>query len=186
MQFLMGFDDSYMQIRSSILSRETLPDVRSAYATISGEESHKVAVGGIAGSSQRNQASIYYWFNGHTIKRCFKLIGYPTDFGKKKSNQTFKGKNVSNNNSVGTSSSFGFTDEQIATLISLIKDNKNGKNVHVNMAVCNRKIVDSRANQHMTYTDKELDNVLDISHLKIKVGHPNGTEAFISKIRNLK
>ncbi|GJZ40053.1 hypothetical protein Tco_0586616 [Tanacetum coccineum] len=42
------------------------------------------------------------------------------------------------------------------------------------------------ANQHMTYTDKELDNILDISHLKIKVGHPNGTETFISKIRNLK
>ncbi|GKF83516.1 hypothetical protein Tco_0245172 [Tanacetum coccineum] len=65
----------------------------------------------------------------------------------------------------------------MATLISLIKDNKIGKNVHANMA---------GANQHMTYTDKELDNVLDISHLKIKVGHPNGTEAFISKIGNLK
>ncbi|GJT50005.1 reverse transcriptase domain-containing protein [Tanacetum coccineum] len=38
----------------------------------------------------------------------------------------------------------------------------------------------------MTYTDKELDNVLDISHLKIKAGHPNGTNAFISKIGNLK
>ncbi|GKE30644.1 hypothetical protein Tco_1446028, partial [Tanacetum coccineum] len=38
---------SYMQIRSSILSRETLPDVRSAYATISSEE------------SQRNQASAF-------------------------------------------------------------------------------------------------------------------------------
>nr|GEV05341.1 ribonuclease H-like domain-containing protein [Tanacetum cinerariifolium] len=50
-------------------------------------------------------------------------------------------------------------DEQIATLISLIKDNKVGKNVPANMA---------EANQHMTYTDKELDNVFDISHLKIK------------------
>ncbi|GKB85847.1 ribonuclease H-like domain-containing protein, partial [Tanacetum coccineum] len=50
----------------------------------------------------------------------------------------------------------------------------------------NGKIVDSEANQHMTYTDKELDNILDISHLKIKVGHPNGTEAYISKIRNLR
>ncbi|GJZ47307.1 hypothetical protein Tco_0601139 [Tanacetum coccineum] len=38
----------------------------------------------------------------------------------------------------------------------------------------------------MTYTDEELDNVLDISHLRIKVGHPNGTDAYISKIRNLK
>nr|GEY92753.1 ribonuclease H-like domain-containing protein [Tanacetum cinerariifolium] len=43
----------------------------------------------------------------------------------------------------------------------------------------------SRENQHMTYTDKELDNVLDISHLRIKVGHPNGTETYISKIGNL-
>ncbi|GJY55455.1 ribonuclease H-like domain-containing protein, partial [Tanacetum coccineum] len=43
MQFLMGLDDSYMQIRSYILSREVLPDVRSAYATISSEKSHRVA-----------------------------------------------------------------------------------------------------------------------------------------------
>ncbi|GJX00851.1 hypothetical protein Tco_0184764 [Tanacetum coccineum] len=193
MKFLMGLDDSYMQIRSSILSREDLPDVRSACATISSEESHKVASGSIVGSSQRNQASAFvsnvpnrnnfqrnnqnldsrsrpnnlnnnkqgggsslicenYGFNGYTIERRFKIIGYPADFGKKKSGQNFNGKNVSNNNFVGTSSSFGFTDEQMATLISLIKNKKNGKNVQVNMA---------GANQHITYTDEELDNVLD-------------------------
>ncbi|GKB34757.1 hypothetical protein Tco_0879699 [Tanacetum coccineum] len=50
----------------------------------------------------------------------------------------------------------------------------------------NGKIVDSLANQHLTYTDKELDNVLDISHLRIKVGHPNRTKAYISKIENLR
>ncbi|GJR81066.1 ribonuclease H-like domain-containing protein [Tanacetum coccineum] len=65
----------------------------------------------------------------------------------------------------------------MATLLSLIKDNKTGKNVQANMA---------RSNQHITYTDKDLDNVLDIFHLKIKVGHPNGTEAFILKIGNLR
>ncbi|GJZ02801.1 ribonuclease H-like domain-containing protein [Tanacetum coccineum] len=118
MKFLMGLDDSYMQIRSFILSRETLPDVRSAYAIISSEESHRVVVGSIVGSSQRNQAS--------------------------------------------------------------------GSIVVSQSCCCNGKIVDSWANQHMTYTDKELDNVLDISHLKIKVGHPNGTEAYISKIGNLR
>ncbi|GKE45952.1 ribonuclease H-like domain-containing protein, partial [Tanacetum coccineum] len=47
MQFLMGLDDSYMQIRTSILSREVLPDVRSAYATISSEESYRVAADSI-------------------------------------------------------------------------------------------------------------------------------------------
>ncbi|GJX80387.1 ribonuclease H-like domain-containing protein [Tanacetum coccineum] len=61
MQFLMGLDDSYMQIRSSILFREVLPDVRSAYATISSEESHKVIVGSLAGSFQRNQASAFVY-----------------------------------------------------------------------------------------------------------------------------
>ncbi|GJS75641.1 hypothetical protein Tco_0725522 [Tanacetum coccineum] len=59
MQFLMGLDDSYMQIRSSILSKKVLPDVRSAYATISSEESHRVVAGSIDGSSQRNQASAF-------------------------------------------------------------------------------------------------------------------------------
>nr|GEW42670.1 hypothetical protein [Tanacetum cinerariifolium] len=52
-------DDSYMQIRSFILSREVLPDVRSAYATISSEESHVVAAGSIVDSSQRNRASAF-------------------------------------------------------------------------------------------------------------------------------
>ncbi|GKC65572.1 ribonuclease H-like domain-containing protein, partial [Tanacetum coccineum] len=106
MQFLMGLEDSYMQIRSSILSKEVLPDVRSAYAIIYSEESHRVAVGSIFGSSQRNQASAF-------------------------------DSNMPN-----------------------------------------------KANQYMTYTNKELDNVLDISHLRIKVGHHNGTEVYISKIRN--
>ncbi|GKA42206.1 ribonuclease H-like domain-containing protein, partial [Tanacetum coccineum] len=159
-----GLDDSYMQIRSSILFREVLPGVRSAYATISSEESHRVAIGSVAGSSQRNQAYAFMFnvpnsqnfqrsnqnfstgplrpfglnnnkqgmgsgfvcedcgFNGHTIDRCFKIIGYLVDFGKKKSCKNIKKQNVSNNNSVEKSSSSGFTDKQIATLISLIKD----------------------------------------------------------------
>ncbi|GKB80976.1 hypothetical protein Tco_0947871 [Tanacetum coccineum] len=163
MQFLMSLDDSYMQIRSSVLSKEVLPDVRSAYATISIEEFHRVALGSVSGFSLKNQASAFVsnvpnrdnfrrgqssnivhgpnnlnnnrqsrgsglvcekcGFNGHTIDRCFKIIGYPANFGKKKSGQVYKGKNVSNNY-VGSTSSSEFTDEQMATLISLIKDNK--------------------------------------------------------------
>ncbi|GJV78154.1 ribonuclease H-like domain-containing protein [Tanacetum coccineum] len=217
MQFLMGLDDTYMQIRSFILSRETLPDVRSAYAIISSEESYRVASGSISKTSQRSQTSAYTadvsnrgnyqrshtsnsflrpsnttrptdngngrsdggptlvcekcGFNGQTIDMCFKFIGYPANLGKKKAGKNFKGKNVSNN-VVGSGSSTGFSDEQLSTLISLIKENSvNGK--------------DSGENQHITFTDKFLVNVIDISHLKIKVSHPNGTEAFITKIRNI-
>nr|GEX46943.1 ribonuclease H-like domain-containing protein [Tanacetum cinerariifolium] len=59
MRFLMGLDDTYMQIRSSILYIETLPDVRSAYAIISNEESHRVASGSISKTSQRSQTSAF-------------------------------------------------------------------------------------------------------------------------------
>ncbi|GJU85964.1 ribonuclease H-like domain-containing protein [Tanacetum coccineum] len=99
-------------------------------------------------------------FNGHTIDRCFKLIGYPADFGKRNNNnnnnsqgtQNFNRRFI-NNNSVGSSSSSTFSDDQLSKIISLIKDNSlnNGKGVQANMAA--GVIVDSGANQHLTYTD---------------------------------
>ncbi|GJV60926.1 ribonuclease H-like domain-containing protein [Tanacetum coccineum] len=136
MQFLIGLDDSYMQIRSSILSREVLLDRNHASAFVSNVPNMN--------TFQRNNQNV--------------------SSGARPNNL--------NNNSLSS----GFTDEQMDTLLTLIKDNKIRNNAQVNM---------SGANQYMTYTDKELDNVLDISHLKIKVGHPNGTEGFISKIGNL-
>ncbi|GJX70300.1 hypothetical protein Tco_0307471 [Tanacetum coccineum] len=51
MQFFMGLDDGYMQIRSNILSRDEFPDVRSAYAIISSEESHRVVSSSGVGTS---------------------------------------------------------------------------------------------------------------------------------------
>ncbi|GJR95947.1 hypothetical protein Tco_0268121 [Tanacetum coccineum] len=68
-----------------------------------------------------------------------------------------------------------FSDEHISTLISLIKENSlnnNGKGIQANMA---------GANQHLTYNDKILVNVIDISYLRIKFSHPNGIEALITK-----
>ncbi|GJT76021.1 hypothetical protein Tco_1042746 [Tanacetum coccineum] len=47
MQFLMGLDDSYMQLRSNILAREPLPDAKGAYVLISSDESHKAVVTGL-------------------------------------------------------------------------------------------------------------------------------------------
>ncbi|GJY26379.1 ribonuclease H-like domain-containing protein [Tanacetum coccineum] len=43
MQFLMGLDESYLAIRSNILTREPLPLVKAAFAVVSGEESHRNA-----------------------------------------------------------------------------------------------------------------------------------------------
>ncbi|GJZ70166.1 ribonuclease H-like domain-containing protein [Tanacetum coccineum] len=102
----------------SILLKETLPDVKSAYATNSGEESHRVSSGSSFGPSERSQTSAF----------------------------------SDNDNSI------------------------NKKGVHVNMA---------GANQHMTYTDKFLVNVIDVSYLEIMVSHPNETKTFITEIGNM-
>ncbi|GJS88046.1 ribonuclease H-like domain-containing protein [Tanacetum coccineum] len=80
-----------------------------------------------------------------------------------------------------------------AMLLDLEGKNKTGfidgsckrSNTDESKMISDGKIVDSSANQHLTNTDKELNNVYDISHIKIKVDHPNGTKDLISKIGNL-
>ncbi|GKC08372.1 ribonuclease H-like domain-containing protein [Tanacetum coccineum] len=128
----MGLDDSYMQIRSSILSRETLPDVRSAYDTISSEESYQVVASSSSfGISQRSQTSAFVSNvpNRGNLQRKQSSGNVPRPF------VTFIPNN-SNNNKQGegygwSGSSSYFTDEQLSTLI---KDNSlNGKNMQANM-----------------------------------------------------
>ena len=41
MQFLMGLNDVYQNVRSNLLSRDPLPDVKDAFAVVSREESHR-------------------------------------------------------------------------------------------------------------------------------------------------
>ncbi|GJV86892.1 hypothetical protein Tco_1530830 [Tanacetum coccineum] len=90
MQFLMRLDDSYMQLRSNILSRDPLPDVKGAYVLISSEESHRAITFGNTSrpnnvprpNNNGNRRTVggptlvceHCDFNGHTIDRCFKLI----------------------------------------------------------------------------------------------------------------
>lgn len=59
MQFLMGLDDVYMQVRSNLLMREPLPDVKSAFAIISREESHRgVSLSGTSGNKSQPSAFV--------------------------------------------------------------------------------------------------------------------------------
>ncbi|GJR53325.1 ribonuclease H-like domain-containing protein [Tanacetum coccineum] len=163
MQFLMGLDDCYMQIRSNILSRDSLPDVRSAYAIISSEESHRVVSNHASSSNsgQRPQSSV---FNSNV--------------GNRNSNQR-------------PQSSWYLLD-----LLCTIFNNSKIFNQNFNKFFCNNNrlhdalvadglIVDSGANQHLTYDDRFLVNIIDISKFGIKVSHPNGTEALITKVGNM-
>ncbi|GJU74165.1 ribonuclease H-like domain-containing protein [Tanacetum coccineum] len=185
MQFLMGLDDVYLPIRSSLLTQTELPDVKDAFVIVCREESHRGLGSGTrvqnptvssfmsktfenqnrnqnrnnnnnsnsqnvsnnqnnTGFNNQNNKGQYnslscknYGMKGHTIDRCFEIIGYPNGFkrnhnGKNSSNN--KGYS-SNNVDVQKSSSSGmpFTSDQSAKLMSLIRD-KPGNGIHANMA----------------------------------------------------
>lgn len=59
------------------------------------------------------------------------------------------------------------------------------KNIFSNIFRNLKWVIDSGANHHMTSTDCNLKNVVDISDLRLKVDHPNGSSASIVKIGNL-
>ncbi|XP_022031160.1 uncharacterized protein LOC110932108 [Helianthus annuus] len=190
MQLLMGLNDVYQPVRTNLLTRELFPSVKAAYALISREESHRLSSSGskgqsvsfVAKSNQTNQNSDSRRRNfrgpnsnlkctncnmlGHTVNRCFEIIGYPPGM-KKRTSGSF-GRNNSNNNKSGPSSSavstLPFTPKQISKLIGLVGLG-----------------FDSGANQHMIKTDKDMINCVDVSECGLKVGHPNGTRDLKSK-----
>ncbi|XP_071724491.1 uncharacterized protein [Rutidosis leptorrhynchoides] len=260
MQFLMGLDDIYQPVRSNLLTRDPLPDVKTAFAVVSREESHRGLHAD--GKSNKTQASAFFVKNqnqkvqtptfttkpgfdntrrgpnmnlkcdkcqkfGHTIERCFELKGYPP--GYKKKNYNFnKSKNASNNSIVdntnlnsnqdcSTSSSsvpLSFSHKQMMKILNLISDKSPTVEMSSNMSgmfINNSKlfnerfneffkfnssktmthksqgwIVDTGANQHITSIEECLFDVVDISKLHLTVDHPNGTQARIIKVGNLK
>ncbi|GJX28138.1 hypothetical protein Tco_0236217 [Tanacetum coccineum] len=208
MQFLMVLDDVFSNVRSSILITEPLPDVKFAYATLSGDESHRVnnvhtmvnkmgtSTAFVSKSnnewsanrpSQNNQNKrfnrgpnpnlVYKHCNliGHTVDRCFKLIGYPVGFKKNsKGNNNNTKANVNNVTTCGSSNSHMLTSDEYQKLMGLLRSS--GSNT-----ACNIGNV-TGASQHMTYFAMFLFNVRDVSHLNIIVAYPNGTVAKVKQL----
>ncbi|GJT81300.1 putative RNA-directed DNA polymerase [Tanacetum coccineum] len=163
---------AFENIRSNILARDPLPDVKEAFNVVSREESHrglhprtgsgsgnKVQPAAFVVKSNNNSANRgpnpnllckKYGLIGHTIERCYEIIGYLVGF-KKNPNLTQQGGNsfsnsngkVYNNNteaSKGASTSSGstsfdtqFTKEQMMKILSLINEKLSG-NANANMA----------------------------------------------------
>nr|GEX50639.1 hypothetical protein [Tanacetum cinerariifolium] len=106
----------------------------------------------------------------------------------------FSGNNVDVSQTASTSfgsMSASFTNEQMMKLLSLINekldDNVSGSMTNAYMYNVNISwIIDSGANQHMIVSIKNMFNVVDISSLRLTVGHPNGTMAKITAIGSLK
>ncbi|GKE42638.1 hypothetical protein Tco_1469922 [Tanacetum coccineum] len=116
MQFLMGLNEVFQPISSSLLSRETLPDVKKAFAIISREESYRGIASSSVGSSSKTQLSPGYNKNPRPKQNGFK---------------TFNANSASTSNKNGTTLSF--SNEQIMKLMNLINEVPSGS-VQAHMA----------------------------------------------------
>ncbi|GJZ83159.1 ribonuclease H-like domain-containing protein [Tanacetum coccineum] len=180
MQFFMGLNDVYQTIRSNILARDPLPDVKEAFNVVSREESHRGLHSG-SGSSSGNKVT----------KGAFSSSGstnFDTPFTK---DQMIKILSLINEKPTGNAS---------ANMAGMRPTFYNGNaifNLHFEKffyaQTCSYMynlsvgwIIDSGANQHFTVSTKNIFNVTDISGLNLTVGHPNGTLAKISAIGNLR
>ncbi|GJX08198.1 putative reverse transcriptase domain-containing protein [Tanacetum coccineum] len=163
---------------------------------------------------------------GHTIKRCYELIGYPLGC-KKVSNpikqngfnkQNFHANTDAKTNDIQSSASFsspGFIYKHMKKLLSMVDDTPS-RSVHANIAgkasffrsnvwfninfsklfyansnLCVKTItmgwiIDSGVKQHLIVSIVGMFDVVDITNLKITIGHPNGTLVTINHVGNLK
>nr|GEV22232.1 ribonuclease H-like domain-containing protein [Tanacetum cinerariifolium] len=135
-------DDSYMQIRSIILSRDHLLDVRNADVTISSEESHKIVISGSnSGTSQGRQTSTFSSafsaniFNRGKFLRPQTSANVPRPHSMSRPNEKWHRRTVG----VLFCSSSGLFDEQLSTFpllsrtILLMEKIEIGEVVHLDM-----------------------------------------------------
>ncbi|GKB15970.1 ribonuclease H-like domain-containing protein [Tanacetum coccineum] len=141
---------------------------------------------------------------GHTIERCYEIIGYPTGF---KRNPNLSRHTRNNNNKINANTEVNHSVPRTSGSISsflpmnIWLPNFYNNNVFFNLNFkrffCAKTkydmyhvtlgwIIDYEANQHMTDSTKSMFNVVDVSSLMLTVGHPNGTIAKISAIGSLR
>ncbi|RVW80139.1 Retrovirus-related Pol polyprotein from transposon RE2 [Vitis vinifera] len=122
LQFLMGLNDSYAQIRGQILMMDPLPAINKVFSLVIQEERHRTvgysysgshnsdpmtfgsnsnAPAGSSGGSKTRRDRItcsYCGFQGHTKDKCYKLVGYPP--GWKFKNKGPNSSSMANNSKV--------------------------------------------------------------------------------------
>ncbi|GKC57867.1 ribonuclease H-like domain-containing protein [Tanacetum coccineum] len=147
-QFLMRLNDMFQPIRSSVLSRETLPDVKDAFEIFSREESYRGITSSFSSGSGPNPNFICKNCGkvGHTVDRCFDLIGYPPGYNKNPVQRNL-----------------------VLRPLMLILSLPPMRMVRVASLIA----MYSGANQHMTISTANMFGIIDITDLNLTVGHPN-------------
>nr|GEV34384.1 hypothetical protein [Tanacetum cinerariifolium] len=211
MQFLMGLNDCYQPVRSSLLIRDPLPEVKDAYNVISREESHRGVLESFGGTGALmiviSLLEVLFLIRDPLpeVKDAYNVIsreeshrGVLESFGGTESKQnatSFVAKTFNNNTKQFNNNGNNFTRGTSSNV-------NRGPNPNLNCEHCGKIghtidsmslttitlgwIIDSGDNQHLTGSTSRMVNVADISDLKITVGHPNGTLVVISHVGNLK
>ncbi|XP_071708647.1 uncharacterized protein [Rutidosis leptorrhynchoides] len=175
MQFLMGLNDCYMSVRSNILLRDPLLDVKSAYAILSREESHR-NINLKENVITKSQTSA---FIAQTSNKDMNFNNSSSRFNNGRGpNQNLKCKKSYKEAST-SSSPLSFSNEQMMKLLSLINET-------LESSTQSSMVTDSCANRHMTLSEKGLFNLVNVSDLKLTIRQSNGTQALIKSIGNLK
>ncbi|GJU04813.1 ribonuclease H-like domain-containing protein, partial [Tanacetum coccineum] len=164
MQFLMGLDDCYQLVRSSLLTRELLPKSFNSNNSNNNNKNRRRynnSNNNIRGNLPSNRGPNpnlnckHYGKIGHTIDRCFELVGFPNGFKSSSNfNPVKQGFNANadlkqNEKICFGNPSYGFTFEQMQKLLFLINETPSSS-IHANMAVVpgycvvNKLIRDSR------------------------------------------
>ncbi|GKD51417.1 ribonuclease H-like domain-containing protein, partial [Tanacetum coccineum] len=177
MQFLMRLNDVYQNIRSNIVARDPLPDVKEAFNVVSREESHRglhLGIGSGFGNKVQPAAFVVKSnnFRGNEPRRGGNSFGNSN--GKVYNNNTEAPK--------GASTSFGstsfdtqFTKEQMMKILSLINGKPSGNAMRPTFLNGNALF-----NMHF---EKFF---CAQTFFNLTVGHPNGTLAKISAIGSLR
>ncbi|GKB39469.1 hypothetical protein Tco_0884411 [Tanacetum coccineum] len=140
-----------------------------------------------------------YGLIGHTVERCYEIIGYLAGFKRNpnlskpsgNNNKRFNANCEVNQYVPGTSGSLSspFTHEQMMKLLSFINENPSPAANMYKFEMFNVTlgwIINSGANKHMTDSTKDMFNIVNISSLMLTVGHPNGSLAKINAIGSLR
>ncbi|PWA81457.1 ribonuclease H-like domain-containing protein [Artemisia annua] len=213
MQFLMGLDDSFSALRSLILTTEPLPYVKSAFATLSRDDSHinsqvaskSVKTGSAAFAARPNigNAQNNNWnnnkngnnnnrrfgrvsnlvrkhcnMNGHTIDRCFELVGYPSGFVRKGNNVNQNNANHVSENRTDTSKSttHTLTSDQYHRLMALLSGTGDTSKAHASVAVAHPNGTVAQVKQIGSY---KFGNNLVLKDVLVVPGYHDLTQRFL-------
>ncbi|GJY87743.1 hypothetical protein Tco_0502371 [Tanacetum coccineum] len=176
-----------LPIRSTVLAKDPLPNVKDAFYIVSSEEFYNGLHPAWSASAKAQPVTFVVKTNNNSnnfnrrVKRCYELIGYHVGFKRNLnlSKQSSMVKRFNANAEVDhfVPSSFGsifafFTNKQMMKLLSLINEKPSiSANMSIVFNVTLGWIIDYGANQYMT----DMFNVLDTSSLMLTVGHHNGT-----------